>query len=85
MKKFFKWFFIIIMLIVIAGGAWYVYDNYIAKRTIRNHFSLVPEDAVFIVETTNLSEAWTEISKSNIWKNLLNSKTFEDINEYAGY
>ena len=84
MKKFFKWFFIIILIGVIAGGAWYVYDNYIAKHTVRNHFSVVPSDAVFIIETSNLTEAWTKISESNIWANLLNSKTFEEIDEYAG-
>jgi len=83
MKKFFKWFFIIIILIGFLGGGWYVYDNYIAKHTIRNHFSVVPKDAIFIIETSNLTEAWTKISESNIWTNLLNNKTFEEINEYA--
>ena len=83
MKKFFKRFFVIIVIIAIAGGAWYVYDNYIAKHPVRNHFSVVPDDAVFIIETSNLTDAWTNISESSIWANLLKNKTFGEINEYA--
>ncbi|MBN1253283.1 MAG: DUF3352 domain-containing protein [Bacteroidales bacterium] len=83
MKKFFKWFFVLIILIGISVGAWYVYDNYIAENNVRNDFSVVPADAVFVIETSNLSEAWTAISESNIWKHLLQNEHFKDINDYA--
>lgn len=83
MKKFFKWFFTLILLAGLAGGGYYVYDNYIAKRTVRSDFSIVPKDAIFIIETSNLTDGWKAISESNIWNNLLKNPYFSDINEYA--
>ena len=83
MKKFFKWVFILILLFSAAGGGYYVYDNYIKEQTIRSYFSMVPEDAIFVIETSNLTDGWTAISESNIWNNLLKNPYFYDINEYA--
>jgi antitoxin component YwqK of YwqJK toxin-antitoxin module len=84
MKRFFKWFFILILLTGIAGGGYFVYDNYIAKRNIRDPFGIVPSDAIFIMETSNLTDGWKAISDSKIWKTLLQNKYFKDINQYAG-
>ncbi|MDF1550997.1 MAG: DUF3352 domain-containing protein [Bacteroidales bacterium] len=83
MKRFFKWFFTLILLAGLAGGGYYVYDNYIAKRTVRSAFGVVPEDAIFVIETANLTDGWKAISESNIWNNLLRNPYFNDINEYA--
>jgi len=83
MKKFFKWVFILILLVGAAGGGYYVYDNYIIEQTVRSDFSVVPEDAIFVIETSNLTDGWTAISESNIWNNLLENPYFYDINEYA--
>jgi len=83
MKRFFKWFFILILLGVAGGGGYYVYDNYIVKHENRTDFSVVPNDPIFIIGTSNLSKGWTTVSESNIWKHLLKNPYFEDINEYA--
>jgi len=83
MKKFIKWFFVIILLGVISAGSYYVYDNFIVKHEIRTDFSVVPNDPVFIINTSNLSQGWTTISESNIWQHLLKNPYFKDINEYA--
>lgn len=83
MKRFIKWFFIIILLGVLGVVGYYVYDNYIVKHEIRSDFSAVPNDPIFIIETSNLSKGWTTVSESNIWKHLLKNPYFEDINEYA--
>ena len=83
MKKFFKWFFILILLGVLGAGGYYVYDNYIAKHEVRTDFSVIPNDPIFIIETSNLSKGWTTISESKIWKHLIKNPYFEDINEYA--
>jgi len=83
MKTFFKWIFIIILLTLVAGGAYYIYDNYIAKTDIRTNFGAVPQDAIFIIETSNATDGWKAISESNIWNNLMNNAYFKDINEYA--
>ncbi len=84
MKKFFKWIFILILLVVVAGGGYYVYDNFIAKHNTRTNFGVVPADAIFIIETSNLTDGWKAISESNIWKNLMNNAYFKDLNEYVG-
>lgn len=83
MKNFFKWFFILIIITGLGGGGYYIYDNYIAKHDIRSDFSVVPSDAIFIMETSNLTDGWKAISESNIWKTLLKNQYFNSINEYA--
>jgi len=83
-KKIIKWFFIIVLIGAIAAGGYYVYDNYIAKHEIHSDFSVVPNDPIFIIETSNLTKGWTTVSESNIWKHLLKNPYFNDINEYAG-
>lgn len=83
MKKFFKWFFILVLLGGLAAGGYYVYDNYIAKSEVRTDFSVIPNDPIFIIETSNLSKGWTTISKSEIWRHLIQNPYFKDIDEYA--
>jgi len=84
MKKFFKWFAIILLLIIVTGGGYYIYDNFIAKNNQRTNFGVVPADAIFIMETSNLTDGWKALSESNIWANLMSNAYFKDINEYAG-
>ncbi|MFN8258615.1 MAG: DUF3352 domain-containing protein [Bacteroidales bacterium] len=83
MKTFFKWVLILGLIVLAAGGGYYVYDNYIAKNNVRSTFAMVPQDAVFIIETSNLTEGWNAINESNIWTNLMNNAYFRDINEYV--
>jgi hypothetical protein len=84
MKRFFKWVFTLILLAVIGGGGYYVYDNYIAEQNKRSNFGIVPSDAIFIIETTNITDGWKAVSESKIWRTLLQNQYFESINEYAG-
>ncbi len=83
MKKFFKWFFIIILLFAAVGGGYYLYNNYFVKHETRNDFSAIPNDPVLIIESKNLSKAWTTVSESKIWQYLLKNPYFADLNEYA--
>jgi hypothetical protein len=77
--KFFLWIFIIIL--IGAGGlaAWL----YFGKSGERNAMSVVPSDAIFIIETKNLTKGWDKVSSSNMWKHLMGSEKFADINESA--
>lgn len=72
-----------ILLLSASAGGYYLYDNYLAKHEIRNDFSAIPNDPIFIIESKNLSKAWTTISESKIWQYLLKNPYFADINEYA--
>ncbi len=83
MKKFFKWFLIIIIVAGVAGGGYFVYDNFIKKQNKLNILSVVPKDAIYIIETDNLTKAWEKISESNIWHHLLENSYFQYINDYA--
>ncbi|MEI8203580.1 MAG: toxin-antitoxin system YwqK family antitoxin, partial [Bacteroidota bacterium] len=44
---------------------------------------VVPSDAVYIIETNNSTKGWKTLSESNIWKHLITSPKFADINKSA--
>jgi len=81
MKKFIKYLFFIILLG--AGGFW-VFITYISPTTIKKAMTMVPEDAIMVIETNNLTEAWTEVSNSNMWTYLTKNAFFNDLNESIG-
>jgi len=77
--KVFLW--ILIPLLLIVGGiAAYFYFGDSGKR---NALSVIPEDAIYIIETSNLTEGWTTLSDSKMWKHLLSNPKFDDINSSA--
>ncbi|NPA67598.1 MAG: DUF3352 domain-containing protein [Chlorobi bacterium] len=78
MKKFLKAIFIIILL---GAGAFYAYIKFISPVEMKQSMTMVPDDAVMIIETENLAEAWTEISNSKVWNYLLKNPYFNDLNE----
>ena len=81
MKKFLKIFFIFIIIVLIAGGGYLVYTKFFAKKTTRDAFAMIPDNAIFIVETTDLSKAWANISDSELWQYLIKTSYFADVNE----
>ena len=82
MKKFFKGLLIIILIIIVGIGGFfgYVYFKNINNRDL---YTLVPDDAIFMIETRNLNDGWNAISKSKIWNHLKQNPYFADINESA--
>ncbi len=82
MRKFLKVFIIIITVIVLLVGGFAGY-LYFGNSGNRDAFSLMPDDAIFIVETQNLNEGWEALSTSNVWKHLMENSMFEDINKSA--
>ena len=78
MKKFIKYLFFITL--IGAGGFW-VYITYISPTTVKKAMTMVPEDAIMVIETNNLTEAWTEVSNSNMWTYLTKNAFFNDLNE----
>ncbi len=69
------------LVAVIGTGGYWTYLKYGVKHETRAAMSVIPEDAIFIVETNDLSKAWTEISNSKVWNFLIQNAYFEDINE----
>lgn len=81
MKKFFKLIGILILIVVLGGGGYMGYRQFTSSNEKTNAFALVPHDAAFVVETENLSTAWTQLSKSELWQYLKTTDYFADINE----
>lgn len=77
MKKFLKIFFLIIILG--AGGFW-VYIKFISPVVMKKSMTMVPNDAILVIETENLADAWTEISNSEVWNYLLKNPYFNELN-----
>ncbi len=78
MKKFLKIFF---LLIILGAGGFWVYIKFISPVVMKKSMTMVPDDAVLIIETENLADAWTEISDSKVWNYLLKNPYFNDLNE----
>ena len=73
-------FSLVAIIIAIATIATYYYFKKSPTRPIWNY---IPQDAVYIIETENLSDAWSMLSESKMWRHLIDDPLFEDINESA--
>ncbi|NTW32105.1 MAG: DUF3352 domain-containing protein [Bacteroidetes bacterium] len=78
-KKIVLWFFII-LIIAIAGIIAYVWFS---ESKNRNPFTAIPDDAVYIIETSDLTKGWSTLSDSKMWKHLCTTKHFEEISKSA--
>ncbi|HNW99266.1 MAG TPA: DUF3352 domain-containing protein [Bacteroidales bacterium] len=72
--------FFILLLLAIGGFILYIYFSESANR---NPFTAVPDDAIYIIETSDLTDGWSTISDSKMWKHMRNNKHFEDISKSA--
>jgi len=76
MKKFFKILVIGVILFLLGVASWFLYLKFSeVKRT--EPISLVPSDAVFMIETSNLTAAWEKIRQTQIWQSLTENTSFD--------
>lgn len=73
----------ILLLILLATGSFIVYIVFFTESGNRNPFTAVPDDAIYIIETSDLTDGWTTISDSKMWKHMRNNKMFEEISQEA--
>jgi antitoxin component YwqK of YwqJK toxin-antitoxin module len=78
-KKVVLWLFIIIIL---AIASFVVYIWFSESKT-RDPFTAIPDDAIYIIETSNLTKGWSTLSDSKMWKHLMDNKHFTDISKKA--
>jgi antitoxin component YwqK of YwqJK toxin-antitoxin module len=71
-----------LLLIILAIAAFILYLVF-SEAGNRDPFNAVPDDAIYIIETSDLTDGWTTISDSKMWKHMRNNKHFEDISESA--
>jgi len=74
--KVFLWIFIPLLLIIGGIFAYFQFGN----SGNRNALSVVPKNAMYIIETTNLTKGWSALSESKMWKHLMSSPKFDKIN-----
>lgn len=79
LKKILKAVVIFLIIIVVVVGGWWIYIKYIANNPKTEALKIIPEDAVFVVVTKDISKAWTEISNSNVWNFLIKNPYFKDM------
>lgn len=84
MKK--RYLFPLIFLVLLIGGAFFATKYFIGDSTSTlKGLSLVPQDAVFILETDEPVENWKIISKSEPWLFLQTNNYFADLTSGANY
>ncbi len=78
-----KYFLRFLLIILIAISGYLIYINYFASGKIIDSMNLVPEDAIYIVETKQPIKAWENFSKSDLWRHMKTYPSFAEINANA--
>ena len=78
MKKLLK---LLLIIVILGAGGFWVYIKYISPVAVKKAMTMVPDNAVLVIETSNLTDAWTEISDSKMWNYLTANPYFKDLNE----
>ena len=79
MKRFLKATLSFTLLTIVIVGGYFAYLKF-NPQSQKTPISIVPEDAIFMIETSDITKAWNEIAKSQLWGNLIINKNFEDYN-----
>lgn len=72
---------VVITLLILSFALYSFYSFYIDNNDNLKSIYLVPEDAVYIIETQDPIDNWDEISKSDIWKHLNTNSYFNELAE----
>lgn len=75
--RFLKWLFLIVLLAVVGLAAYY----FLWPSPERRALSVVPDDAVFIVESRDPIGAYKKIARSPLWQHLMGHEYFKEMNE----
>ena len=73
MKKIIKIIAFVLLLLVLGVG----YMLFFKKTAENTPLEYVPNDAVYILETANLTDAWAHVTKTPIWQHLIADKAFD--------
>ena len=76
MKKVLLGMFITLAVVALLVGGFIGYHKLFRKTVDINAFSAVPSDAAFVIETENLSKAWSTLSGSALWQYLKSTEYF---------
>ena len=81
-KKRIRRLIILILFLILAV---FIYLAYIWFQETQNRspYSVIPDDAVFVLHTDNASNGWEKATESDFWKSLKKTEKFEDISKSA--
>ncbi len=81
MKKILKAFLYLLILGILALGGYIAYITYFKKTPKTEAFNFVPKETFFLMQTRNLTEAWTKLSNTPLWQKLIKTNYFAEWNE----
>lgn len=64
--KIWKSLLILLFIILLAGGGFWIYQNYFSSRRI-NSLDIISQDAVFVFETYQGAETWNTLVNDPVW------------------
>ncbi len=81
-RKFFRiigWF--VLFVVLVAGGffAWL----YFTEASNRSSFTVIPQDAIFVLHTENMSRGWHQVSGTAFWEALVETEKYRMITNTA--
>lgn len=79
--KFLKVFLLVVALMVLSVASYWAYHRFLKSKGDVTTFQAVPDDAIFVATTNDLTKAWSTLSKSNFWAYLKTTEYFNDLNE----
>lgn len=82
MKKARKIFLISLGIIILGLGSVAAYF-YFKESPKRDVMAYIPDDAIYIIETTDLTKGWSTLTESKLWQHMITNVYFEDIHESA--
>jgi hypothetical protein len=81
MRKFFLYLLLLIVLALGGLVAWI----YLRPVPQNDALRLIPQNAVFVVQTNQARQAWDEIRQSQLWQHLSRQASFADIDAQGRY
>jgi antitoxin component YwqK of YwqJK toxin-antitoxin module len=78
-----KRIFLTILIIAVVGAGALITYIYFKESKKNEAFTIIPSNAIFIIETTNLTKGWSTLSDSKVWKHTMLNEYFKDINGSA--
>ncbi|MCF8217506.1 MAG: hypothetical protein K9I29_09595 [Bacteroidales bacterium] len=76
----FRLFILLILFLILSV---LIYFSYIWFQETHNRspYSVIPDDAIFVLHTNNFSKAWEESTESDFWKSLKETERFAEIDQ----
>ena len=79
-RKKILWIILSAILIAVVSFSIYIWFS---KSENKDPFTAIPNDAIYIIETSDLTKGWSTISNSKMWKHMRTNAYFEDISKSA--